>query len=178
MRKTAFLLLIALGIWGSVEAGPTYGGYSRKSIGLRLGWSGAPNGLTFRHVVAPNHAFEFVAGYNGKVGRTADLPFIRKGNTFVSASYAPFFKLGDDYFAVLIYADAGARLRNHHYRRMTVRGEGWKITPEVFAGLGMQIEFTASVEIFADLHINYYNRYDNLYVPGVESGLGIRFVLN
>lgn len=178
LRIAALVLLIAGCMSSGLMAGPTYGGYAKKSIGIRLGWSGAPNGFSFRNVVAPNHAFEFVFGYNGKVGRTVDIPWIRKGNTFVSASYAPFFQLGDEYFSALILLDVGARMRYHHYRRLNVKREGWKITPEVFAGVGMQVEFTNSVEVFADLHVNLYNRADNQYVFGVESGLGIRFVLN
>ena len=79
---------------------------------------------------------------------------------------------------VAITADMGARLRYHNYRPIAAEGAGMKITPDLIAGLGLQLEFSESVEVFADIHVNYYNRYDNIYVPGVESGLGLRISLN
>lgn len=156
-----------------------YGGPGGSSLGIRLGWSGAPNGFTLRKDAGSGHAFEFVLGYNGKVGRTNEgLPPLKKGNTFLGASYAPYFLMSEGNLGVALFADFGARLRYHHYRPIGVEGVGMKITPDLLAGLGIQVEFSESVEIFADLHINYYNRYDNIYVPGVESGLGFRIALN
>ena len=171
--------LTALLGFSQVQAGPTYGGWQKTAVGVRLGWSGAPNGLTLRRNFLPGQAFEVVAGYNGKVGRHADnLPGYRKGNTFVGASYAPCLEMGDSDFEVAVMADLGARMRYHHYRPFRFDDAGWKITPDFIAGVGMQVEFSEKVQIFADLHLNYFNRNDNVYVPGVESGMGMRFVLN
>ncbi len=162
-----------------VKAGPGYGGSGGSSLGIRLGWSGAPNGLTLRRDAGSGHAFEFVLGYNGKVGRTTEsLPPLKKGNSFLGASYSPYFLMTEGNLGVALTADLGARLRYHHYRPIAAEGAGMKITPDLIAGLGMQLEFSESVELFADIHITYYNRYDNIYVPGVESGLGLRIAIN
>ena len=155
-----------------------YGSGESTSIGIRLGWSGAPNGLTYRKSFYGNQAFEFVVGYNGKVGRTLDLPMYQRGNSFIGASYAPYFEMGNGgSVSCSINADIGARLRVHHYRPFGRNPFGSPVTPDLIAGGGMQLNFNDSVELFADLHMTYYNRYDNAYVPGVESGLGLRFVL-
>lgn len=172
----AFLTLLGI---SELEAGPTYGGWQKTSVGVRLGWSGAPNGLSVRRNFLPGQAFELVAGYNGKVGRHAEnLPGYRKGNSFVGASYAPCIEMGNGGLEVAFNADLGARLRYHHYRSFRFDDTGWKITPDFIAGLGMQVEFSEKVQVFADLHVNYFNRNDNVYVPGVESGMGFRVVLN
>lgn len=159
-------------------AGSPHGGWERTSLGVRLGWSGGPNGMTLRKDMGNGNAFEFVAGYNAKVGRNADnLPAHKKGNSFVGASYAPYFLMTEGNLGVAFTADIGARLRYHHYRPIVNSNAGWKITPDAIAGLGMQVEFSETVEIFADVHVNYYNRINNVYVPGVESGLGFRITL-
>ena len=163
----------------NMKAGPGYYGSGGTSLGIRLGWSGAPNGITLRHNAGSGHAFEFVLGYNAKVGRTTEsLTPLQKGNSFLGASYAPYFLMVEGNLGVALTADLGARLRYHHYRPIAAEGAGMKITPDLLAGLGIQLEFSESVELFADLHVNYYNRYDNIYVPGVESGLGLRIMLN
>jgi|GEM_PF-2826719 len=159
-------------------AGSPYGGWGRTSLGVRLGWSGGPNGMTLRRDMGNGSAFEFVAGYNAKVGRNAEnLPAHKKGNSFVGASYAPYLLMSEGNLGVALTADLGARLRYHHYRPIANPNAGWKITPDAIAGVGMQIEFSESVEIFADIHVNYYNRIDNVYQAGVESGLGLRLTL-
>ena len=153
------------------------GGWNTASIGFRAGFSGGPNGLTYRKAFAPGQAFEAVVGYNGKVGRTLDLPLNRRGNSFAGISYAPFFEMGDRNLSVSLLGDFGARIRYHHYRPFGFGNNGWKMTPDLTAGAGMQVELNGFVQVFADLHLIYFNRYDNLYVPGMESGLGIRLVL-
>ncbi len=166
-------------IHNTAHAGPGYRGGGGTSLGIRLGWSGAPNGLTLRQDVGSGHAFEFVLGYNGKVGRNLEgVSPLKKGNTFLGASYAPYILMAEGNLGVAILADFGARLRYHHYRPIAAEGVGMKITPDLIAGLGMQLEFSDNVELFADIHLNYYNRHDNIYVPGVESGLGLRISLN
>ena len=167
------LLVFATGL---LPATPPSGPGS-SAIGIRLGFSGAPNGLTFRKIFAFGHAFEVVAGYNGRVGRTLQLPFGQRGNSFVGISYAPFVEMGDSRLGVALTGDVGLRARYHHYRRWATQNDGGPITPEPFIGGGLQLEFNDSVQLFADLHAVLFNRYDNRYVPGVESGLGIRFVI-
>jgi len=165
------LALMALTV-PAQAAGPG-GGWTSTAVGIRLGWSGAPNGLTIRQEVGPGQAFEFVAGYNGKVGRTQNLPFAQRGNSFIGASYAPYLRLA----GISLNADFGARARLHHYRSWRSDGGGAKITPDLIAGGGIQVELGRSVQLFADLHLVYYNRYDNVYAPATESGLGIRFLI-
>lgn len=151
--------------------------YYRTSLGLRLGWIGGPNGLTVRRVVGQASAFEFVAGYNGKYGRRADIPELKKGNSFIGASYAPFLLMSDGNIGVALVADMGFRLNYHHYRYIGAGNPGGKITPEVIGGLGMQIEFSEVVEVFGDIHLKYFNEPQGSYTAGMESGLGIRFAL-
>ncbi len=172
----AFLLMVGT---QNLHAEPTLsgGGDSHTSVGLRLGWIGAPNGLTVRRVVGNGVAFEFVAGYNHKYARRTELPTLKKGNTFIGASFAPHFLMSEGNLGVALTADIGARLNYHHYRYFNSPEFGPKITPEVIGGFGIQVEFSESVELFADLHVKYFNEPHNNYVPGIESGLGLRFVL-
>lgn len=169
----AFLFLVS----ATVFAGPTkYGrsGYGSTSVGIRLGWVGAPNGFSYRKSVAPGHAFEFVAGYNPKYGRHSSADFFHKGNTFLSLSYAPNLTMSENNLAVGIYGDFGVRMNLHHYR-FSELNTAPVITPDLFAGLGIQIEFMEAVEVFGDMHVKYYSTPGNYFTPGVESGLGIRF---
>ncbi len=176
--KILLALLIVL-VAQQVSANPRrHYSYERTSIGFRAGWIGAPNGLTVRKVVGNAVAFEFVAGYNHKYGRHSDIPDIKKGNSFVGASFAPFFLVSEGNLGVAITADIGARLNYHHYRFISIPEWGPKITPEAIAGLGMQVEFSEKVELFADCHVKYFNEPHGNYVAGIESGLGIRFALN
>jgi hypothetical protein len=176
--KILLALLIVL-LAQEVSANPRrHFGYDRTSIGFRAGWVGAPNGFTMRRVVGNGTAFEFVAGYNGKYARRTEMPQYKKGNTFIGASFAPFFLLSEGNLGVALTGDLGARLNYHHYRYIGTDDGVAKITPEVLAGLGMQVEFSESVEIFADVHVKYFNEPHGDYVPGIESGLGIRFALH
>jgi hypothetical protein len=181
MKNYTFVLLaLLLGSSLSLSAEPTrhWGGGNHTSIGVRAGWIGAPNGLTVRRVVGNGAAFEFVAGYNHKYARHSDLPLLKKGNTFVGASFAPYFLMSEGNLGVALTADLGARLNYHNYRYINNPEYGPKITPEVIGGIGIQVEFSEAVELFADVHVKYFNEPHNSYVPGIESGLGIRFVLN
>lgn len=181
MKKTVVaitaLLTLVLCFDASLYAGPTYGGWGRTSVGVRFGWNGGPNGLTLRREFASGHAFEALAGYNGKHARHADIPALRKGNSFIGVSYAPFLRPQGDY-GVALNADFGARLNYHHYRIIGYPGGGWKITPEVTAGLGIQVDLAETIEVFADLHVKYFSDPHNYYLIGMESGLGVRVVLN
>lgn len=165
------MLLLVFGISTSLNA------QVKTSFGVRAGWSGGPNGLTLRRVFAPNQAFEVVAGYNIKEGRGTELPFHKQGNTFLGIAYQPFFMTCESDIGVGFFANLGARVRYHNYRPWSLEGAS-KITPDLFAGLGMQVELGESVELFGDLNIKYFNKLNNAYVMGLESGLGIRFVLN
>lgn len=149
-----------------------------RSLGIRLGWSGGPNGLTYRKVFAYSQAFELVAGYNGKEARTADADWYKKGNTFLGITYAPFLYMGDGGTAFVIHANLGTRLRYHNYRNWGSGLNAPKVTPDVFAGGGVQLEFGDAVELFADLNMKYYNQSRNGYIMGLESGVGVRFALN
>ena len=176
--------VIALGLLlliSSTEAqagGHRHHGWSKTSIGVRLGWNGGPNGLTVRRNFAPGQAFEFVAGYNSKYGGSADLPFLKAGNSFIGVSYAPFFLLSEGNVGVALVGDVGVRGNYHHYRYFNRPDWGVKITPEVIAGGGIQIEFSEKVELFADIHLKYFSDPHNYYVPGMESGAGIRVAIN
>jgi hypothetical protein len=181
MKNYIRVLLVFLFVSSSISvfAGPTYhwGGGNHTSIGFRAGWIGAPNGLTVRRTVGSAAAFEFVAGYNNKYARRTELPTLKKGNSFVGVSFAPYFLMSEGNLGVALTADIGARLNYHHYRYFAYPEFGPKITPELTGGLGMQFEFNEAVEIFADVHLKYFNEPHGSYVPGVESGMGIRFVL-
>lgn len=174
MFVMSFLLVSGL------QAEPTRrsSSFQHTSVGLRLGWVGAPNGLTYRRGFAPGHAIELVAGYNPKYGRRADIPAIQKGNSFLSFSYAPNFTMCMGGAAVGIYADLGLRLNYHHYRTWEAAYGHPPITPDLIGGAGMQIEFAQSVEVFADMHLKYFSSPGNYFTPGVESGAGIRVWLN
>lgn len=175
------IAILLISVSTQMKADPTYSPYGqRTSLGIRLGWVGAPNGLSVRKVVGPGQAFEFVGGYNPKYGRRLDIAAIKKGNSFVGASYAPFILMSEGNLGVAILADIGMRMNYHHYRNIGqhVQGKGGKITPEAIGGLGMQIEFAEKVEIFGDIHLKYYNEPHGDYVAGIESGMGIRFALN
>ena len=179
-RSRLVIALILTSLAGNLLAGPTYkhGSWKKTSLGIRLGWSGGPNGLSLRKQVLPGQAFEMTLGYNGKAARHADIPAIRKGCSFLGASYSPSVSMAEGNLQVDMYADFGARMRYHHYRRLSFGSGAWKVTPDLIAGAGMQVEFSESVQVFGDIHLNYYNRSDNVYVPGVESGVGIRLVVN
>lgn len=154
-----------------------YNSYGKQSIGIRLGWSGAPNGLTYRKVFSYNQAFELVLGYSGKEGRILDVPQYKKGNTFAGITYAPFLTMSDGRdLSVLLNLNLGTRLRYHNYRPVSAEG-AWKVTPDFFGGAGMQVDI-GGVELFADLGIKYYNRIDNNFTWAMESGLGMRIALN
>lgn len=174
---TIFMAFTGLCQMNTVQAS-AYGGWdTKKALGIRLGWNGAPNGLTYRQVFSSGNAFEVVAGYNVKYGRHADIPAQRKGNSFIGVSYVPFFLMGDGDCGVAINGNFGARLNYHHYRRISTPEAGLKITPEVYAGFGLQVELNERVELFADLNLKYFSDPHNYYVPGMESGLGLRVVL-
>jgi hypothetical protein len=181
MKSYAMPLIALMMISATTQlyAGPgRHYSYDRTSIGFRAGWVGAPNGLTIRKVVGNGSAFEFVGGYNHKYARRTELPLLRKGNSFLGASYAPFFLVSEGNIGVALTADIGARLNFHHYRTWSNEQGVSKITPEAIGGLGMQVEFSEKVEIFADVHLKYFNEPHGSYVPGIESGMGIRFALH
>lgn len=171
-----FLLFLSLSAMDAKAGGDRPGG---KSLGIRLGWSGGPNGLTYRNVFAYSQAFELVAGYNGKEARTSEEPWYKKGNTFLGITYAPFLYLSNGGgTAFVIHANLGTRVRYHNYRSWGSGTGNPVITPDLFAGGGVQLEFGDAVELFADLNMKYYNQSRNGYIMGLESGLGLRFALN
>jgi hypothetical protein len=181
MKKSILVLLVVLLVSSvSLHANPNrhWGGGNHTSIGFRAGWVGAPNGLTLRRTVGNAAAFEFIAGYNHKYARRSELPTMKKGNSFLGVSFAPYFLMSEGNLGVALTMDLGARLNYHHYRYFAYPEYGPKITPEVTGGLGMQLEFSETVEVFADVHVKYFNEPHGSYVPGVESGLGLRIVLN
>jgi hypothetical protein len=171
-------LLLLTSMHLSADPRRHYGGGDHTSIGIRMGWVGAPNGFTYRRSFNGGHAFEAIAGYNIKYGRRTDSPLLRKGNSFLGISYAPHLTIYDGNIAVGIYADMGVRINIHHYRSFNVPSRGFPITPDLVGGLGMQIEFSEQVEVFGDMHFKYFSVPGNYYAPGVESGAGIRFWLN
>lgn len=177
VRPLLTLVLVSTSLLAFADPGRHYA-YDRTSLGIRLGWIGAPNGFTMRKVVGNNAAFEFVAGYNGKYARRSELPPLHKGNTFIGASFAPYFLVAEGSLGVALTADFGARLNYHHYRTWNNEFGVPKITPEILGGFGMQFEFNESVELFADMHVKYFSEPAGAYVPGIESGLGLRFALN
>ncbi len=174
------LALLLLLVAQQVSADPVrhHGGDDRTSIGLRIGWVGGPNGLTVRRSLGNGCAFEFVAGYSPKYARRTELPAYKKGNSFVGASFAPYFLVAEGDLGVALTADIGARLNYHHYRPIGIDDGVAKITPEVIGGFGMQVEFSEKVEVFGDVHLKYYNEPHGDYVAGIESGFGIRFAIN
>lgn len=178
--RIAMISMLILLLQTQVSADPRrhYGGFDHTSIGVRLGWVGAPNGFTYRRAFDGGHAFEMVVGYNPKYGRRIEGPLLRKGNSFISFCYAPNFTVYDGNVAVGLYGSFGARINVHHYRSFNSPARGFPITPDLLAGFGMQIEFNENWEIFGDMHVKYFSVPGNYYAPGVESGAGIRFWLN
>ena len=173
------IILMSVSAFTVSMARPSYsGGWTRTSVGLRLGWNGGPNGLTIRRNFAPGQAFEVIAGYNDKYGGRSEIPALKAGNTFIGISYAPFLLVSEGNVGVALVGDVGIRANYHHYRYISRPDWGAKITPEITAGGGIQIEFSESVEIFADLHLKYFSDPHNYYVPGMESGLGVRIAIN
>lgn len=176
-RLLLSLVTLLLVLPGSLLATPRPRSYGVNSFGVRLGWVGAPNGLTFRRTFG-NQSFEILAGYNPKFGRHAEIPTMRKGNSFLGISYQPQFVMSDGgSVAVGIYADMGVRLNYHHYRYISNPAAGPKISPDVTAGLGMMLDINESVQLFADMKVKYFNNPGNFYAPGVESGAGLRVTL-
>lgn len=172
-------ILLSFASLDQVQARPwNAGGWSKTSVGVRLGWNGGPNGLTIRRNFAPGQAFEFVAGYNHKYGGRSEAPFLKAGNSFIGVSYAPFLLVADGNIGVALVGDVGVRGNYHHYRYFSRPDWGVKITPEVIAGGGLQVEFSEKVEVFADLHLKYFSDPHNYFVPGMESGFGVRVALN
>lgn len=150
------------------------GGYDQPlSVGVRLGWSGGPVGLTLRKVVGNHSAFEFVAGYNIKEGRQTNLPFYKQGNTLLGVAYQPFAIACENAVGVGFFANFGVRARYHNYRQAE-NPNTVKITPDLFTGGGIQLEFGEAVELFADLNMKYYQKLNGFFVWGMESGLGLR----
>lgn len=178
--RPLMILLLLVGMFpAALMADPTWGrSYARNNLGIRLGWVGAPNGISFRRTYGNGHAFEVLAGYSYKYARHTELPEIKKGNSFVGISYQPHLTIGEGNLAVGIYGDLGVRLNYHHYRYFSDRSSGPKVTPDLTGGVGMLVEFSETVEVFGDMHVKYYSNPGNFYAPGVESGLGIRFALN
>jgi hypothetical protein len=183
MKSYAKVLLALLPILTALPAfaggnGHYGGGDNHTSVGVRLGWIGAPNGLSVRRTVGNAGAFEFVAGYNGKYARRTELPQLRKGNSFIGASFAPYFLVSEGNIGVALTADMGLRLNYHHYRLVGDGSGASKITAEAVLGAGMQVEFSERVELFADAHLKYFNEPHGFYVLGIESGAGLRIRLN
>jgi hypothetical protein len=177
-RHLLSLVTLLLLLPGALLATPRPRSYGVNSFGVRLGWVGAPNGVSFRRTFGDGQSFEILAGYSPKYGRHAEIPETRKGNSFIGISYQPQFTMSDGgAVAVGLYADLGARLNYHHYRYISNPAAGPKISPDVTAGIGMMLDFNESVQIFADMKVKYYNSPGNFYAPGVESGAGIRFTL-
>ncbi|MEM6272994.1 MAG: hypothetical protein AAF998_26510 [Bacteroidota bacterium] len=174
----AAVILLCLSVQESQAEPYRYGGWKRTSVGVRFGWNGGPNGLTIRRTFAPGQAFEVVAGYNPKYGGGEDLPFLRGGNSFLGISYAPHLLMSNGNVGVALVGNVGVRANYHHYRYFNRPQWGPKITPEVIAGGGLQVEFSEKVELFADLHLKYFSSPYNAYTAGMESGAGIRFTLN
>jgi hypothetical protein len=146
------------------------------AVGFRAGWAGAPNGITVRAAINEFSAFEFVAGVNNKTMRRSEYHNgIWQFDSYIGASWQPTFMAGDDDLSVGFYGDFGVRARIHHHRfHYAVQPN--PITPDVIGGAGMIIQ-TGSIQLFADIHAKYT---DNMgaYVPGLESGLGLRINLN
>jgi hypothetical protein len=174
-RLLLSLVTLLLLLPGSLLATPRPRSYGVNSLGVRLGWIGAPNGVTFRRTFADGQSFELLAGYNMKYGRHAEIPTARKGNSFIGISYQPQFTMSDGGSVTIgLYADLGARLNYHHYRYISNPAAGPKVSPDVSAGVGMILEINESVQIFADMKVKYFNSPGNFYAPGVESGAGLR----
>lgn len=174
-RLLLSLVTLLLLLPGSLLATPRPRSYGVNSLGVRLGWVGAPNGVTFRRTFADGQSFELLAGYNPKYGRHAEIPTARKGNSFIGISYQPQFTMSDGgSVAIGLYADLGARLNYHHYRYISNPAAGPKVSPDVSAGIGMILEINESVQIFADMKVKYFNSPGNFYAAGVESGAGLR----
>jgi hypothetical protein len=174
-RLLLSLVTLLLLLPGSLLATPRPRSYGVNSLGVRLGWVGAPNGVTFRRTFADGQSFELLAGYNPKYGRHAEIPTARKGNSFIGISYQPQFTMSDGgSVAIGLYADLGARLNYHHYRYISNPAAGPKLSPDVSAGIGMILEINESVQIFADMKVKYFNSPGNFYAAGVESGAGLR----
>lgn len=152
------------------------GGPGKTSLGFRAGWSGAPNGITLRYRFAPHQAVEVVTGYNNKEGRRMDLSLAEQGNYFLGIAYQPEFIARESDLGVGFFANLGLRARYHAYRSTGTEGRS-VITPDLYTGVGMQLEFGDAMELFADINVKYYNKTNNAYVPGLESGAGIRFMI-
>ncbi|HHG86646.1 MAG TPA: hypothetical protein ENJ82_17995, partial [Bacteroidetes bacterium] len=109
------IILMSVSAFTVSMARPSYsGGWTRTSVGLRLGWNGGPNGLTIRRNFAPGQAFEVIAGYNDKYGGRSEIPALKAGNTFIGISYAPFLLVSEGNVGVALVGDVGIRANYHH----------------------------------------------------------------
>ncbi|MCB9230741.1 MAG: hypothetical protein H6581_03720 [Bacteroidia bacterium] len=151
---------------------------SGTTLGIRAGWSGGLNGITLRKSVGMGYSgIEFAVGYSPKEGRRSSLPALQKGNILLSMRYQPMFMMEDYNLGVGFYGSFGLTARIHNSRPLGSE-RGSFLTPDLLAGGGMQVEFNDNVEIFADVHLKYYNSFSNVYALSYESGLGIRFRVN
>ena len=180
-RATVLLLVLVFLSGLLFAAGPRRGSSSGigTSVGVRVGWSGGPTGITYRRVFAKGNAFEINAGYNAKEGRHSGLKFPKVGNTMIDMRYQPFTYACDGDVGFAIYGSIGGRARIHNYRFLNEASPNTAvITPDFIGGGGVQFEFNDAVEIFADLNANYINKKSGDWVWGMESGFGIRVKIN
>lgn len=170
-----FVMAVAM---SNVIAGPGkyHRGGPQTSVGFRAGWSGGPNGLTVHTQLDEVNAFEFIAGVNNKeMRRSVYYGPLGKCDSFLGVSYQPSFMAGDEDLMVGFYLDMGLRARIHNYR-LESGSTGLAVTPDAIGGAGFRLD-AGHVQLFADLHVKYYNKANNTYAPGMESGLGFRIKL-
>lgn len=161
------------------ENGPTRKSFSGSTLGLRLGWSGGLNGITYRiGINGSDSGFELTFGYSPKEGRSSGLPVHKRGNLLFSARYQPMFLMTGNNLEVGFFGSLGLSARAHLYRPFGHSSRGLYLTPDLLGGGGFHIQFNDGMQIFADIHLKYYNRFTNQYQMSYESGIGIRFRIN
>lgn len=156
-----------------------YGNAHRNgiAIGCRLGWGGAPNGVS---VQLPSRKFilESFAGYSIKGYRNVEGTWTQKGSTMMGLSFQPIlFGEYDDPACFYLNLALNARINNKKFTPVGEFEDRPAVTPDFRTGIGFQINAANSVNFFLEVNVSYVNSPNNTYDWRQESAAGMRIIL-
>jgi len=149
----AFLIL-------SVAAHAQYVG--QQSIGINIGAPHGPKGLSYYFVMTHHSALELTLGFDKPFtedDQSADAGkgFFEKGAALFGIGYQPFLHAGDRDNGTNFFLNMGMRVRVHLDRPFAFNEDGMFITPDLYAGVGMQVELFSALEAYINCNLLYYN---------------------
>jgi len=155
---------------------------SAGSLGLRVGYDGGANGITYARALGDHLGMECSVGYNDKQGRRLEVPYTQKGNTMLNLNLTPYLNKRLPHTAAVIYGNIGLGARFHHYRMTPADPEtkalrGSPVTIDKRAGVGLLVTPVSFLEAFLEINVKHYNTVQNYGAFGTESGIGIRIAM-